>query len=132
MANDSELTLAVIEEMLARLGAGTIAARNAHEMVELASRHVVDLILMDCDLPAMDGHDATRLLRQREATVGLPGDGFSAPLPAGAARLPIIATAANVTSVDRGPASSIDDCLAKPFGLAELRQCMELWLPAFD
>jgi len=73
-----------------------------------------DLILMDCQMPLMDGFEATREIRRRE------------PL-----HTPIIALTANAMpgASDRCLEAGMDDYIAKPFSLKDLRETLERWLP---
>jgi CheY-like chemotaxis protein len=70
---------------------------------------------MDCQMPVMDGYEATRTIRERESS-----------------RTPIIALTADAMSgaSDRCLASGMDDYISKPFTLKQLREILERWLPA--
>ncbi len=83
-------------------------------MERLASERY-DLVLMDCQMPDMDGFEATAAIRTREAS--------------GGPRTPIVALTANAIEGDRDRclAAGMDDYLAKPFRLADLRRVVACW-----
>jgi diguanylate cyclase (GGDEF)-like protein len=91
-------------------------AGNGREAVEAAKSRRFDLILMDCNMPEMDGYEATAHIRN-----------FEEPL---ARRTPIVAMTANTQAgdADKCLAAGMDDYLAKPITLVELRQRLERWL----
>ncbi|WP_304650412.1 response regulator [Nostocoides sp. HKS02] len=96
-----------------------VLAENGEEAVSRVTHQYAELdaVLMDCQMPIMDGYDATRAIRAME------GSG---------SRLPIIAlTAAAVTGErERCIAAGMDDFLTKPVDVAALRATMRRWVPA--
>ena len=111
VVDDSEVNREVAREALARLGmTAELVDSSRAALAALADRRF-DAVLMDGSMPDMDGYEATRLLRQREAEAGL-------------ARMPVIALTAHVV----GPAASLwqtagmDDVLHKPFTVAGLAE----------
>jgi CheY-like chemotaxis protein/HPt (histidine-containing phosphotransfer) domain-containing protein len=92
---------------------------NGREVLTALSRHPYDLILMDCQMPGMDGFEATRAIRREEAKSG------STP------RTVIIALTANAMEGDRERCLSagMDDYLGKPFTIEQLRRVLGQWLP---
>ena len=102
--------------MLGALGMSVAIANNGIEAVAMVGRERYDLILMDCQMPEMDGFAATAEIRSREAA-------------AGAARIPIIALTANAMQGDRERclAAGMDDYLAKPFSKPQLAAMLERW-----
>ncbi len=102
LLNDSGLTISL--------------ARNGIEALEQWQNHSFDLILMDCQMPEMDGFTATATLRERE--------------PSGQ-HIPIIALTANAQLSDRERCirSGMDDFLTKPFQKDEILQILNHWLP---
>lgn len=76
-----------------------------------------NLVLMDCHMPHIDGYRATQLIREHEATTGLP-------------RVPIVAVTADITkgARERCIASGMDDYLTKPLMKNDLLSCLETWL----
>ena len=116
VVEDQPLNREVAEGMLAALGLGCDTAANGREALEKLARERFDAVLMDCEMPVMDGFSATRALREREA---------------GAARLPVIALTADATPQGRAAclAAGMDDYLAKPFTREALHAMLARWLP---
>jgi len=110
--------------MLEGLGCGARLAGNGIEGLAELARSTYHLVLMDCQMPGMDGYQATRRLRAREAQ--------EAALSGGEAeRLPVIALTAHAMMGNREACleAGMDDYLAKPFTQEELRQVLLRWLP---
>ena len=103
--------------MLGALGMSVNIAGNGIEALALVGHGEYDLILMDCQMPEMDGFAATAEIRAREAVAGKP-------------RVPIIALTANAMQGDRERclAAGMDDYLAKPFTKPQLAAMLERWL----
>jgi signal transduction histidine kinase/CheY-like chemotaxis protein len=117
LVEDNVVNQTLTRRILGALGCRVDIAVNGREALELCSRPGADfdLILMDCQMPEMDGYEATRAIRQ---------------LPGSAARTPIVAMTANAMAGDRERClrAGMDDFLAKPFPLAELRSKVAQWL----
>ncbi len=111
-----EITLAA----LAGLGCDVEVAEDGIAAVSLAARERYDAILMDCEMPGLDGYGATRAIRGREAAAG------------GCGRVPIIALTASALPTDRARAleSGMDEHLSKPFTRQDLWRVLERWLPS--
>jgi CheY-like chemotaxis protein/HPt (histidine-containing phosphotransfer) domain-containing protein len=121
LAEDNLVNREVATAMLLNLGVRLTSACNGAEAVALSGNRDFDLVLMDCQMPVMDGYEATALIRQREA--------------GGPRRLPIIALTANAMGGDREKclAAGMDDYLTKPYTLAQLESKLAQWLtPARD
>ena len=103
--------------MLKKLGLRWQLANNGAEAVERARECEFDLVLMDCQMPVMDGYRATRLIREFPDGRG--------------ARLPIIALTANTMQGDEQKCmdAGMNAFLAKPYTLATLRAKLVRWLP---
>lgn len=69
VVDDNPTNLLMAQAMLEKLGAKTLAASNGKEAIYEYSNSKIDLILMDCQMPVMDGFEATRELRKRDATI---------------------------------------------------------------
>lgn len=119
LAEDNPVNQEVASVMLQRLGVSMKIANNGQEALEHVQFENFDLVLMDCQMPIMDGFDATARIRAREKDLGLPG-------------LPIIALTANAISGDREHCLSkgMDDYLSKPFSQQQLHEVLSRWLRA--
>jgi two-component system, sensor histidine kinase len=117
VVEDTAVNRIIADEMLRSLGLSSTEAHNGQEAVEITAIHHFDLILMDCQMPVMNGYDATRLIRIREQTQGLQ-------------RLPIIALTANAYDDDEGlaKAAGMDAHLPKPYTREQLREALGHWL----
>jgi CheY-like chemotaxis protein len=111
VAEDDLVNQEIASMMLRELGCSTDIARNGLEALEAVQRRDYDLIFMDCQMPEMDGFQATRQLRQR---------GFAAP---------IIALTANALPEDREEclAAGMNDYLTKPIRTKTLATLLERW-----
>ena len=110
MAEDNPVNQAVGNAVLEQLGCMVSVAHNGLEALELWRRGNMDLILMDCMMPEMDGYESARHIRAEEARLGQ-------------GHIPIIALTANALEGDRGQCltAGMDDYLAKPFRMEVLR-----------
>ncbi|MES2262242.1 MAG: EAL domain-containing protein [Pseudomonadota bacterium] len=117
VAEDNRTNQMVAAGMLAMNGCVCEFASNGREAVEATQRGSFDLILMDCSMPEMDGYEATAHIRVAEESRGL--------------RTPLVAMTANTQRGDaeKCMAAGMDDYLAKPITLVELRHKLEKWLP---
>ena len=116
IADDTQANRALLRAYLMRLGFETLMAEDGEQaLTSLAAGHF-SLVLMDCQMPVMDGYDATRALRQREAEAGLP-------------RLPVIALTAAAFENDREQcaAAGMDDFLSKPVVSEQLLAAIRRW-----
>jgi len=100
-------------KFLEKLDCESAVASDGAAALELLEKELFDLILMDCQMPGMDGFEATRRIRERERSGRL-------------ARMPIVALTANaITGVrERCFEAGMDDYLAKPFRLEELSEVL--------
>ena len=116
VAEDNVVNQKVACRMLESLGLGMDVAANGREAVEMSALALYAVILMDCQMPEMDGYDATREIRRR--TGG--GEG-----PA------VIAMTADAMAGlrERCLAAGMDDYISKPVKTDELRAALGRWLP---
>ncbi|RTL02819.1 MAG: response regulator, partial [Neisseriaceae bacterium] len=115
LVEDNLVNQKVAVLMLERLGCRVDIANNGREALHAAGSNHYDLVLMDCQMPEMDGFEATRRIRQ---------------LPEQGRRLPIVALTANAFEEDRHQAlaAGMDDFVTKPFTAAKLEQIFVDWL----
>ncbi|HRX86335.1 MAG TPA: response regulator [Phycisphaerae bacterium] len=115
LADDNEIGREIVTELLHRAGFKCDAVQNGRQAVEAAQRGGYDAVLMDCQMPVMDGFDATRVIRDWESTQESPR------------RLPIIALTANAINGDeeRCRAAGMDDYLPKPLDPAHLMEALD-------
>ena len=116
VAEDNALNREIVTTMLRSMGCVVIIARDGVEAVQVSAQQAYDLILMDVQMPEMDGLAACRAIRQREADLHLPSK-------------PILAMTANALTDDRDNclAAGMDDYLTKPFRRAQLSALVQRW-----
>jgi CheY-like chemotaxis protein len=120
LVEDNVVNQRVAQRVLQRLAADVTLANNGAEALERIAETAFDAVLMDCQMPVMDGLTATRRIREAEAGQGR------------GSRLPIIALSANVMSEDREQcmAAGMDAYLAKPLEPRRLADCLGRYLNA--
>ena len=114
VAEDNRVNQMVALNMLQKLGYRAKLAINGREVLKVLEETPYDLILMDCQMPEMDGYEATRQIR------------------AGSGRQPhIVAMTANAMKGDEElcRAAGMDDYLSKPVRIEKLKEVIERWLP---
>jgi len=116
LAEDNAVNKKVALKMLERLGHDADSAGNGVEALALLKLTRYDVILMDCQMPEMDGFETTREIRLREGSER---------------HTPIIAMTANAMAGDRESciAAGMDDYISKPVRLDDLSAALERWLP---
>jgi PAS domain S-box-containing protein len=115
LAEDNPVNQQVAVAMLGSLGLKPDIANNGAEALAMLERQNYDVVLMDCQMPLMDGYQATARIRARESGPG---------------RLPVIALTANAMDSDRIQcmAAGMDDFLAKPYSMLQLENVLKHWL----
>jgi two-component system, sensor histidine kinase and response regulator len=118
LVEDNPVNQHVAQRMLQKLAATVTIANNGAEALERLAESSYDAVLMDCQMPVMDGFTATRRIRELERQNSR------------AKRLPIIALTANVMSEDRDSciAAGMDAHLGKPIEPAQLIDCLGRYL----
>ncbi len=145
LAEDNMVNQKVAVRMLQKIGYRVDVVKNGQEVIDTLERTSYDLVLMDCQMPEMDGLEATKKIREAEnvnrKALGVRSEGqeseFSEtpdalPLtPNEDSRVPIIALTANALSGDRKTCleAGMDDFLTKPVRLEELKAMINKWLP---
>ena len=124
LAEDNPVNVEVALAMLDSLGLDVVCAHNGEEALHAARAEDFDLVLMDCQMPVMDGFAATAEIRRHEQ------HGGHARHPGHAGTLPIIAITANALQGDREAclAAGMDDYLSKPFTQQQLGQTIARWI----
>jgi signal transduction histidine kinase/ActR/RegA family two-component response regulator len=120
LVEDNPVNREVALANLTSLGCRVDVAEDGAAAVSLAARESYDAILMDCEMPGLDGYDATRAIRAQEAGAASDGGGH----------VPIIALTASALPTDRARAleSGMDEHLPKPFNREDLRRTLARWL----
>jgi two-component system sensor histidine kinase/response regulator len=118
LAEDNPVNQKVALGMLKRLGCQVTVVGHGGEALQALQHGTYDVVLMDCQMPEMDGFAATRAIRAGAA-------------PATQTHMPIIALTANAMQGDREQclAAGMDDYLSKPFTLEQLHAALARWQP---
>ncbi len=120
VVEDNPVNQELASHMLEHLGCIVMVAKDGREALATLQRESFDAVLMDCQMPNMDGFEATAEIRHDEAFERVDR------------RLPIIALTAGAVEGDRDKclAAGMDDYLSKPFSLEQLERVLRRWLPA--
>jgi signal transduction histidine kinase/ActR/RegA family two-component response regulator len=115
VVEDDTIARFVVEKLLAEQGCRVDTATNGEEAVAAVSARTYDLVLMDCQMPVMDGYEATARIRQFES---------------GDRRTPIVAMTATVMPGhdERCAAAGMDDFMGKPLDLRRMQAVLTRWL----
>lgn len=114
LVEDNIVNQCVASEILKRIGAEVTVANNGLEALSELDQHSFDFVFMDCQMPEMDGFEATRHIRTRPALM----------------QLPVVALTANALSGDRQRCldAGMSDYLTKPFTKTQLEEMLFKWL----
>ncbi len=114
LTEDNPINQEVASSMLENIGCEVEIAENGADAVQALEQREFDLILMDCQMPVMDGYEATRMIRSQSPQ----------------RTIPVIALTANAMSGDRELCleSGMDDYLAKPVDQQNLKNTIDKWL----
>jgi len=117
LGEDNPVNQEIALLMLETLGCSVTVAQNGREVIAHAQTTPYDIILMDCQMPEMDGFEATRFIREWEQSNCRTA-------------VPIIALTAHATPGDREQclASGMNDYISKPFSMERLQAVLTLWL----
>ncbi len=117
LVEDNAVNRMIGVEMLRSFGVDVVEAEDGEQAVDLMKQHPFDLVLMDLQMPVMDGFTATARVREREAALRLP-------------RVPIVALTANAFDDDAAQSLAVgmDAHLAKPYSREQLRDLLMQWM----
>ena len=117
LVEDNPVNRMIGVEMLKSFGVDVMEAEDGAQGVAMLEHQRFDLVLMDIQMPVLDGYAATRQVRERESKLRLP-------------RVPIVALTANAFDEDaaQSMAAGMDAHLAKPYSRAQLRDLLARWL----
>ncbi len=115
IVEDNTVNQTLAKRVVAKQGHRSRVAANGQEALDAYDAEVPDVILMDCQMPVMDGFDATRSIREREQATGI--------------HTPIIALTAHAMAGDRQKCidAGMDDYIPKPFKPADIAGAFERW-----
>ncbi|TDV45769.1 hypothetical protein EC919_112150 [Pseudomonas graminis] len=115
LVEDNPVNQLVAKGMLGKLGCEVVVSSNGAEALQQLEQDHFDLVLMDCNMPVMNGYDATRRIRESDRWSDLP----------------IIALTANAMPEEREhcKVAGMSDYLAKPFRREELMALLDQWIP---
>lgn len=116
VADDNTTNQKVARLMLENLGCRVDVAANGHEAVEMLALLPYDVVFMDCEMPEMDGYEATAEIRRRHAD---------------ARHVPVVAMTAKAIQGDRDRCleAGMDDYISKPVQLEDLEAALARWIP---
>jgi len=117
IVDDNEINQVVAESLLQAVGMNTVIANNGQVAIDKLKTNAIDLVMMDCQMPIMDGFTATEKIRSGHA-----GETVST--------IPIIAMTAGAMATDREKClkSGMNDYLTKPFNSQRIQDIVNTWL----
>lgn len=117
VVEDNDVNRLIAREMLMSMGLAVLEACDGRNALDQLAEHSVDLVLMDCQMPVMDGYAAASAIRERELRLGQQ-------------RIPILALTANAFDEDvaRARSAGMDAHVAKPYTRAQLFKTLDDWL----
>ena len=116
---DNEVNQLIVNALLGNLGLTVTNARDGAHAIELFAQQEFDVILMDCEMPGIDGYEATRRIRAME-------------LQTNRRRTPIVASTAHALTGDRDECIKVgmDDYVTKPVSERQIAEVLERWIDA--
>lgn len=121
VVDDNTINQTVTQGMLEKMGVDIVIANNGADAVQRLETQTFDLVFMDCQMPVLDGYQATQQIRDPKSNVRQHD-------------IPVIAMTANAMQGDREKclASGMDDYISKPIDLSKLVEVLESWLLESD
>jgi CheY-like chemotaxis protein len=121
VVEDNAVNQKVAQGLLKKFGIQVDIAANGQEALNTLENIPFDLVLMDCQMPVMDGYDATQKIRLLDSKVLNRN-------------IPIVAMTANSMQGDRDKCLSVgmDDFISKPVNPSKLQEALKRWLPEFE
>jgi CheY-like chemotaxis protein/HPt (histidine-containing phosphotransfer) domain-containing protein len=125
VAEDNAVNREVAVDMLEQMGCRVVTTPNGWHAAQLFAQEAFDLVLMDCEMPVMDGFEAARRIRETEKRSAKPQTGPEQP-----PRIPVIAVTAHALAEvhARCLEAGMDDFLVKPFDEQQLTEALRRWL----
>ena len=122
LVEDNLINQKLAARLLERMGCEVDIANDGVDAVDKFRRSTYDVVFMDCQMPNMDGFEATSRIRELESSPGLAGSVH---------RTPIIALTANILPEDRDRSFRVgmDEFLTKPVAKEQLQQALDRWSP---
>lgn len=129
VAEDNPVNQVLTARMLERLGYRPDVVSNGREALKAWETGVYAAIVMDCQMPELDGYDTTKMIRERERTAAAH---LSSEVPRAPSHIPIIALTANAMQEarERCRVAGMDDYLLKPVKTHQLGTVLERWVSA--
>ncbi|MEM1180777.1 MAG: response regulator, partial [Acidobacteriota bacterium] len=115
VVDDNAINRMIACDLLEDLGYASLDANDGLQAIEVLGSNPVDLVLMDCQMPGLDGYEATRRITLYQV---------------GCHRLQIVAVTAHAVAGDRERclAAGMDDYISKPYASDLLEECLQRWL----
>ena len=115
IAEDNLINQTVLKKIVEKLGCTTFIANNGSEAIDIMNEESVDLIFMDCQMPKVDGYEATQEIRENESN---------------STHIPIIAVTANAMEGDKEKcfAAGMDSYLKKPINISDIKKAFDQYL----
>ncbi|MFT5392973.1 MAG: two-component system sensor histidine kinase/response regulator, partial [Gammaproteobacteria bacterium] len=125
VVEDNIVNQRVVASMLKAMGFASVVVSDGEQAIAALEQTTFDVVLMDCQMPVLDGYGATRRIREIEANA-------DAAAPGTHRRIPIVALTANAMEGDEAKCmhAGMDDYLSKPLRAEQLRSTIVRWLPA--
>ena len=116
VVDDHQINQLVVEGLLGKFGYRVHLANNGREAIEIIAEQEIDLVLMDCQMPEMDGYEATKKIREKEQKQG-------------GKRIPIVAMTAHTSEENQTKclAAGMDDYMSKPVSSEDLESYALRW-----